>query len=110
MPIFAALVKAIHLAWVGLLSNVLFYVFTVTWARRAFIVALGVAFFAAVGTCASYLLGIVSSFAAVGPYAARFVQGVGMLIPSNAVAVLACLATIWLACIVYRLKLEALRW
>ena len=108
MPIFAALFKAAFLWIAGFLSNVMWYIHMVSWARRAFIVTLGVTFFAAVGTCASALLGGVSSALAGAP--ARFAQGVGMFIPSNAVAVLSCVATVWLACVVYRLKLEALRW
>ena len=111
MPLLAALFRGIHLWWVGLLSNVAFYVFTVPWARRAFIVALSAAFMVTVGACFSALLSVVSSGAgAAGPLAGRFMQGVGMLIPSNAVAVMSCVASVWLTCVVYKLKLQALHW
>lgn len=111
MPLFAALFRSVHLWWVGLLSNVAYYIFVVPWARRVFIVALSAAFMVTVGTCASLLLSTVSAAGTVaGPLAGRFLQGVGMFIPSNAVAVMACVASVWLTCVVYKLKMQALHW
>ena len=106
MPIFAALFSAAA-AWLGgLVSTLMWYLHFVAWARRAFIVTLGLAFFAAIAACTSSLLSFVST-AGLPP---RFVMGLGMFIPSNAVAVVSCLGSVYLACLVYRLKLEALRW
>lgn len=90
----------------GLASGVMFYIHTVAWARRGFIVALGLAFITAVNVCVSSLLSMISG----AGLPSRFVMGLGMFIPSNAGAVMSCLATVYLACLVYRLKLEALRW
>lgn len=90
----------------GLASGIMYYVHMVAWARRAFIVALGAAFLTAVSVCASSLLAMIST----AGLPSRFVMGLGMFIPSNAVAVMACLSSVYLACLVYRLKLEALRW
>lgn len=106
MPLLAALLNASYLWIVGFASNVMWYVHTIAWARRAFIVSVGVAFFAAIAACMSALLSMVSG----AGLPSRFVMGLGMFIPSNAVAVMACLGSVYLACIVYRLKLNALQW
>lgn len=110
MPLFAVLFRAVHLWWVGLLSNIGYYLFVVPWARRTFIVALTAGLMVTVGACLSSLLSVVNGFSVSGPLAQRFVQGLGMLIPSNAVAVMSCVASVWLACLVYKLKLQALHW
>lgn len=106
MPVFAALFWKVVVFFGGLASNIMWYIHFVDWARRAFIVALGVAFLAAVTTCVSGLLSALSG----SGLPSRFLMGLGMFIPSNASAVLSCVATVWLACVVYRLKLEAIRW
>lgn len=109
MPLFAALFNSFA-GWLSTAaSSVMFYVFTVTWARRLAIVALGAAFFVAVTACVSSLLGMVAELPS-GPLSTGFVMGLGMFIPSNAVAIIACLSSVYIACLVYRLKLEALRW
>jgi len=77
--------------------------------RRGLIVALTVGFVAAVSSCLSFLLGAVSSLGGAGSLPGSFLMGLGMFVPSNAVAVMSCLAAVWLACFMYRLKLAGLK-
>jgi hypothetical protein len=106
MPILAALISSVVAWFWSAISTIGWYIHLVTWARRALFVALGVALFTAIGTCVSSILGMLSA----SGLSARFLMGLGMFIPSNAGAVMACLGSIYLACIVYRLKLTALKW
>jgi len=106
MPLFATLVSGAINGLISFYSLVLGYQQAIAWARRTFIVLLMVAFFAAVKVCVGSLLGMVASSA----IPSGFAMGLGMFIPSNAGPVLACLGSVWLACVTYRLKLDGLKW
>lgn len=84
------------------------------WAKRAFIVALGAALVVAVSACFSAVYQAVAGALSGGgggtPLWQWFLMGLGMLIPSNAAVLVGCMFTVWLACAVYRLKLEGVRW
>lgn len=87
------------------------YQLAIQWGRRVFIIAVMAAFFVAVKVCVGSLLGMVSSgVGSGGDLLGWFMMGVGMFIPSNAGPVLACLGSVWIACVVYRLKVDGLRW
>jgi hypothetical protein len=91
-------------------STVLFYIFTVRWANRLALMTLSVVFGAAITVCMTALLGYIASFAGVpGEIGHRFFQGVGMIVPSNAVAVVSCVGAVWIACVTYRFKLTVVR-
>lgn len=117
MPILAGLfVSAMN----GLITFFGYFMSTqlaIQWGRRVFIIAVMAAFFVAVKVCVSSLLGAVSSGVGGGgggggggDLLGWFAMGVGMFIPSNAGPVLACLGSVWVACVVYRLKVDGLRW
>jgi hypothetical protein len=108
MPLFAKLFAAAA-AWLGsLASTVMWYIHFVAWARRVAIVTILLAWTAAVTACLNSLIGAVAAGVS-GPYATRFAEGLGMFIPANAGAVMACVASVWLACFVYKQKLTALK-
>lgn len=102
--------------WVNLFTRFMALPEAYAWGRRTFIVALGVSFFAAVSVCISSLYGAVASAlssgggGSYGQLWSFFLMGLGMVIPSNAAVVLACMFSVWAACVAYRLKLEGLRW
>ena len=76
-------------------------------ARRVFVIALMAAFLVAVKVCMTSLLGMVAGVSGL-PH--KFLVGLGMFIPSNAGAVIACVGSVWLACVVVRLKRDGLGW
>ena len=78
----------------------------IAWARRTFIISLGIAWLAAIKVCMSALLSMIS----LSGLPDRFLMGLGMFIPANAAAVVACIGSVWLACVIYRLKVDGLRW
>ncbi|MEO8059057.1 MAG: hypothetical protein ABI671_12080 [Burkholderiales bacterium] len=110
MPIFAAFVGACMSGLMTFYGAMMTAQQAIAWARRTFIIALMAAFLIAVKVCVSSLLGMVAGAGSGGALPARFVMGLGMFIPSNAVAVLACMGSVWIACVVVRLKIDGLRW
>lgn len=117
MPLFATMVSGLFNGLLAFFSSFLSYQLAIAAARRTMIVGLMVAFFAAVTTCVNLLLTAVSNFfsgggggGGGGSLLEWFVMAVGMFIPSNAGAVLSCLASVWVACVAYRLKMDGLRW
>lgn len=108
MPLFASLVAACINGLTTFYAVVLTYQQAIAWARRTFIIALMAAFCVAVKVCMTALLGMIATTAGALP--SRFLMGLGMFIPGNAAAVLACMGSVWLACVIMRLKLEGLKW
>jgi hypothetical protein len=108
MPLFATLVSAAINGLITFFSLAMSYQAAIAWARRTFIIGLGIAFITAVATSVTLLLGMVPS--ALSGLPSKFLMGLGIFIPSNAAIVLSSIGTVWLACVVYRLKLEGLRW
>ena len=106
MPIFAAFFGACMTGLMTFYGTVLAAQQAIVWARRTFIIALMAAFLVAVAACVSSLLGMIAG----ASLPARFTMGLGMFVPSNAVAVLACMGSVWLAAVVVRLKIDGLRW
>lgn len=106
MPVFATLVAGAINGLTSFYALFLTYQQAIAWARRTFILAIVAAFFIAVSQCVQFLLGAVSGLG----LPSRFVMGVSIFIPSNAVAVMSCLASVWLACVMVRLKIDGLRW
>ena len=106
MPLFATLVAACINGLTTFYAAVMTYQQAIAWARRTYIIALGTAFMFAVKACVTALLGMVAG----ASLPSRFMMGLGMFIPSNAGPVLACIGSVWLACVIYRLKIEGLRW
>jgi len=106
MPLFATLVAACINGLTVFYGSVMAANQAMAWARRTFILALMTAFFVAVKVCVSSLLAQAST---VG-LPSKFLMGLGMFIPNNAAAVLACMGSVWLASVMVRLKIDGLRW
>lgn len=116
MPIFAGVFITAMQGLISFFATFMSAQLAVQWGRRVFIIAVMAAFFVAVKVCVGSLLGMVSSGVGGGggggggDLLGWFTMGVGMFIPSNAGPVLACLGSVWVACVVYRLKVDGLRW
>lgn len=114
MPIFAGVFIAALQGLISFFATFMTYQLAIQWARRVFIIAVMAAFFVAVKVCVSSLLGWVSGGvgggSGGGDLLGWFLMGLGMFIPSNAGPVLACLGSVWVACVVYRLKVDGLKW
>lgn len=109
MPLFAGVFISAMQGLIGFFATFMSYQLAVQWGRRVFIIAIMAAFFVAVQVCVSSLLGMVSVGPGGGPLVSKFMMGVGMFIPANAGPVLACLGSVWLGCVVYRLKVDGLK-
>ena len=67
--------------------------------------ALALASITAVSVCLTALYGTIQAgVATAGPWAAKAAMGLGMFIPSNAGAVLSCMASVWIGCAVYKIR------
>ena len=114
MPIFAGVFITALQGLISFFATFMSYQLAIQWGRRVFIIAVMAAFFVAVKVCVGSLLGMVASGPGGGGggdgLLGWFMMGVGMFIPSNAGPVLACLGSVWVACVVYRLKVDGLRW
>lgn len=108
MPLLATLLVGWFNGAIAFAISVLTYQQGLAWARRLFILGLLAAFAVAVKVCVVALLTMLSG-AQVG-LPGRVLMGIGMFIPSNAVAVLACMGSIWLAAFILRLKIQGLAW
>ena len=63
------------------------------------------AFVTTVSVCLNSLYSTVQAgVATAGPWAAKAAMGLGMFIPSNAGAVLSCMASVWIGCAVYKIR------
>lgn len=63
------------------------------------------AFVTTVSVCLNSLHSTVQAgVATAGPWAAKAAMGLGMFIPSNAGAVLSCMASVWIGCAVYKIR------
>lgn len=110
MPIFAGVLIAALQGLITFFGWFLSAQLAIQWARRVFIIAVMAAFFVAVKVCVGTLLSALAGAGGGGGLLAWFLMAVGMFIPSNAGPVLSCLGSVWIACVVYRLKVDGLRW
>ena len=106
MPIFATFVGACISTLMTFYGSMMVAQQAIVWARRTFMIGLMAAFLLAVKFFVTSLLGMI----AVSGLPARFAMGLGMFIPSNAVLVLGYMGSIWIACVLIRLKIDGLRW
>ena len=106
MPIFATFFGACMSGLMTFYGAMMTAQQAIVWARRTFLIALMAAFLVAVKIGVSTLLAMIAGAA----LPARFVMGLGMFIPSNAVVVLTTMGSVWIACVVVRLKIDGLRW
>lgn len=112
MPLFATLLGSLFTSLVGFFAKYLSVQAALRLAAYTSWVALLGALLVSVYVCLSSLLGYVSTMhtSAVnsGQWWSYFIMGVGMFIPSNAGAVMSCIASVWLAMNIYKVQKEGL--
>lgn len=109
MPLLAAFIGTLASGFVAVLSKffsldlALKYASYLTW-----ITVLGV-FLSTVVVCITGLYNLIfSSVSAAGAFAGRLAMGLGMLIPANAGACLACVSSVWIACQLYKIQKQGI--
>lgn len=111
MPLFAKLFTSIAAALVALLSQFLALKTALKLAAYTTWIAVFTAFLVSVFVCVSSILGMVtSSVGATGgaPWLSYFWMGLGMFIPSNASAIVACLGSIWISTSIYQVQKQGI--
>ena len=111
MPLFAKLFTSIAAGLVSLFSTFLGYKVALKLAAYTTWIAVFTAFLVSVFVCVSSLLGMVTSTVgstAGGSWMPYFWMGLGMFIPSNASAIMACLASVWISTSIYKVQKEGI--
>ncbi len=105
MPLLAKFIGAIATFFLGIFTKFLGYKAALKLASFLSWVAVLTAFIVAVSACLNSLHSMVSSgVSAGGDWVSAFAMGVGMFVPSNAGAVLSCMASVWIGCGVYKIR------
>ena len=105
MPLLATFIGSIASALAGFFAR--FLSFKVAIQLASFLTWLGVitAFAATVHVCLSSLYSMAAASGVGGPgWVQKLWMGLGMVIPSNAGAVLSCLGSVWIATEVYKIR------
>lgn len=110
MPLFATLFGSVASALVSLFSTFLGYKVALKLAAYTTWIAVFSAFLVSVFICVSSLLAMLSSGVAGsgGTWVGLFMMGLGMFIPSNASAVMACLGSIWISTSIYAVQKQGI--
>jgi len=114
MPIFAALLLSLCNALAVLFARLMSVEAAIKLAAYVAWMALVVALLGSVYICLSSLYSMASglfsgSGATGGSWVRFFFMGLGIFIPSNAGAVIACVASVWLATNIYRVQSFAIK-
>jgi hypothetical protein len=112
MPIFAKLVGAIATGLVAVLGRFMLYSQALKYAAYgAWIVVMGT-FLGTVYVCTNSLytsaVGMIASSGVNGGFVSAFFMGLGMFIPANAGAVLACVSSVWIATNIYKVQKQGI--
>jgi len=110
MPLLAALIGSIASGLVSIFGTVFSFRLALKFAAyTTWIVVLG-AFLASVYVCMTSLYGMVSGFSlsVSGSWVSWFFIGMGMIIPSNAGAVVGCVASVWISSSVYKIQKQGI--
>lgn len=114
MPLLATFIGGLSSALVALFSQFMsFKVALKLAAYTAWMVVL-VAFVVSVRICLDSLFSLVASLISGGgsgtaiSWVSRFFMGVGMFIPANAGAVMACVGSVWIATSIYRVQRDGI--
>lgn len=113
MPLFAAFVGSIASALVSLFSQFVGFKAALKLAAYTTWVAIFSAFLVSVYVCVSSLYGMVGGLLSGTngsgiSWVAMFFMGVGMFIPANAGAVVACIGSVWIATGIYKFQKDAI--
>lgn len=109
MPLLAAFIGSVASALAGFFAR--FLTFKVAIQLASFLTWLGVitAFAASVHVCLSALYSMVPAGGSGGAgWVQKLWMGLGMVIPSNAGAVLSCLGSVWIATEVYKIRKQGI--
>lgn len=108
MPIFAALFSSVAGGFAALFSAFLARDLALKTASYTAYVTITGVFLATTYVCVhslwSMVMGFFSGAGSIKSVSGAIAIGLGMLIPSNAATVLACCASVWSACQVYRMQ------
>jgi len=109
MPVLAALIGSMASGLVGVFSSFMSFQLALKFAAyTVWIVVLGT-FLASVYVFMSSLYSMVSGAAGGGSgWSSWFFIGLGMFIPSNAGAVIGCVASVWIASSVYKIQKQGI--
>lgn len=114
MPLLAKLIGSLAAALASFFS--IFWSYHVALKLAAYTAWLGVlgAFLTSVLICLNALYGLVASATGgggggVGGYMAYFWMALGVFIPSNAAAVISCIASVWIASSLYVIKKQGIQ-
>lgn len=110
MPLFATLFGSAVTGLVNLFGLFMGYKVALKLAAYTVWIAVFGALLVSVFVCVSSLLFMVTSgMSGVGTgWVARFLMGLGVFIPSNASAVLACVSSVWISTNIYRVQKQAI--
>lgn len=112
MPIFAGLIGSLASAFASLFSKFMGFQAALRLASyTAWILVLQVflvSVFVCVSSLHSMLTSAVGGGGGAGSWVSLFWMGLGMFIPSNAAAVLSCLASVWIGTNVYKVQKEGI--
>jgi len=113
MPLFATLIGSLASAFVSLFSTFMGYKYALKLAAYTVWITVFTAFLTAVYVCMSSLYGMVSGLSTGGGgggtgWVSYFFMGVGMFIPANAGAVIACVGSVWIATGIYKFQKDAI--
>lgn len=108
MPIFATLFSSVAAGFAALFSAFLARDIAMKTASYTAYVAITAAFLTTTYVCIHSLWSMAMSFfggaGTIKTIGGAIAIGLGMLVPSNAATVLACCASVWSACQVYRMQ------
>ena len=111
MPLFATLFGSVVTALVQLFGTFLSYRVALKLAAYTTWIAVFTALLVSVFVCVSSLLAMVSGAGVSGGdgnWAARFMMGVGIFIPSNASSVIACVSSVWISTSIYSVQKQGI--
>lgn len=110
MPLFAALFGSAVTALVQFFGLFLAHKVALKLAAYTVWIAVFTAFLISVFVCVSSLLGMVTvGFSGIGTgWVSKFLMGLGMFIPANASAVIACVSSVWISTNIYRVQKQGI--
>jgi len=105
MPLLAAFIGSLASGLASLLATQMAYTTALKIAAYTTWITVAGIFFAAVLVCLSSLFSMMTGSFGVGAgWSRMFWMGIGIFIPGNASAVIACIASVWIATSVWRIQ------
>lgn len=114
MPLLATFIGGISSALVAIFSQFMGFKAALKLAAYSAWMVVLVAYVVAVRICLDALFSLVGALvsgtggAGVASWVSRFFMGIGMFIPSNAGAVMACIGSVWIATSIYRVQRDGI--